>query len=320
MSDGKSLSAKMEKLVSSIAIFLFILAVCSSFFEIYIVFAEEVDTSVVTGNQAPSFSVVPAESPASHNGDTTVAGETITFAATATDSNGDAYYLIICKSDDVTAVNGSTPTCGNDSWCLSASTNSGSQASCSYVVEASLTAGNYAWYGFVCDDDSTNAACSSSSQGSGNSGSPFVVALAATPTPTPTAAPTPTTTPTPGPTATPTPGPTSTPTPGPTATPTPVPTSTPTPTPIATSTLPPAITLDLTELDKILTPASYIDIRPNLISQDQLIPQRQITLTSGIVAETITRIIENVLDIPINFIRTSITVLSRIISTTLRFN
>jgi hypothetical protein len=138
------------------------------------VWADSVTTSVTVGNSAPSFTVNPAESPASDGTTPTNAGSAVTFTATATDSNSENYYLIICKTNSVTATNGGAPTCGGGSWCVSSSTSSGSQATCSYTTLTGDAESN-AWFGFVCDGNSSAAACSSSSQGSGSSGSPFKV-------------------------------------------------------------------------------------------------------------------------------------------------
>lgn len=136
--------------------------------------ADPVTTTVTVGNSAPSFTVNPAESPASDGTTPTNVGSAITFQATATDSNSENYYLAICKTNSVTAVNGGAPTCGGGNWCISTSTTSGSQASCSYTALVGDAESN-AWFAFVCDGNASAANCSSSNQGSGSSGSPFKV-------------------------------------------------------------------------------------------------------------------------------------------------
>lgn len=138
------------------------------------VWADSLNTSVVVGNSAPSITVTPAESSASDGTTPTNEGAAISFTATATDSNNENYYLAICKTNSVTAVNGSAPTCGGGSWCISAATASGNQATCNYTTLAGDAESN-AWFAFVCDGNSGAAACSTSSQGSGGSGSPFKV-------------------------------------------------------------------------------------------------------------------------------------------------
>jgi len=136
--------------------------------------ADDLDTTVTVGNTAPSFSVSPAENPASTSSSPTDVSTNVTFQATATDSNSDDYYLALCKSDSVTPVNGDAPTCPGGNWCISTATSSGVQASCNYNAQASDDEDEI-WYAFVCDGDSSAAACSTSQQGTGDSGSPFYV-------------------------------------------------------------------------------------------------------------------------------------------------
>jgi hypothetical protein len=136
--------------------------------------ADSVTTSVTVGNSAPSISVAPAENPASDTTTPTNVGSSVTIQMTATDSNSENYYLAVCKTNSVTAVNGGSPTCPGGSWCISTSTASGSQSSCAYTTLVGDVESN-AWYAFACDGNASAAACSSSSQGSGSSGSPFAV-------------------------------------------------------------------------------------------------------------------------------------------------
>ncbi len=138
------------------------------------VLADNAPTSVTVGGAAPSFTVTVAESPASDGTTPTNAGSQIAFQATATDPNGDNYYLALCKTNSVTPSAGGPPTCGGGNWCISTSTTSGSQASCNYTTLDGDAETNV-WYAFVCDGDSNGANCSNSSQGTGSSGSPFKV-------------------------------------------------------------------------------------------------------------------------------------------------
>lgn len=138
------------------------------------VWADSVTTTVTVGNSGPSFTVAPAESPASDATTPTNAGSNVTFQATATDSNNESYYLILCKTNSVTAVNGGAPTCPGTSWCTSTLTASAAQATCSYTTLNGDAESNV-WYAFACDANASSAACSASSQGSGSSGSPFKV-------------------------------------------------------------------------------------------------------------------------------------------------
>lgn len=131
-------------------------------------------------NNAPTFSVDPAEAPASYTGITpdpdspTNAGDDVTFNATAIDGDGDNYYLAVCKTNSITANNSGSPTCGGGEWCVSGSTVSASQASCATTTVNTWDTTND-WYAFVCDYHTTDSKCSSVSQGSGYSASPFIV-------------------------------------------------------------------------------------------------------------------------------------------------
>ena len=137
--------------------------------------ADTVTTSVTVGNTPPAFSGDAAENPASDDTTPTDVGSDVTFEATANDPNLEDYYLIICKTNAVTPTNGGAPTCDGGQWCISSATASGSQATCSYTVQATDTNESYAWYAFVCDSNSSSAQCSSANQGTGSSGSPFSV-------------------------------------------------------------------------------------------------------------------------------------------------
>ncbi len=150
------------------------LVILFCFFAITDVKAESVTTSVTVGNSAPSFTAGPAESTASTTTSPTNAGVAVTFEATASDSNNENYYLAICKTNAITPSNGSAPTCGGGNWCISSSTASGSEATCSYTTLTGDSETN-AWYAFVCDVNAVASSCSSSSQGTGDSGSPFQV-------------------------------------------------------------------------------------------------------------------------------------------------
>lgn len=166
----------MSVLKTNIAKILIVLAVFVSLPIAVIVprvIADTTTTQVTVSNSAPSFSIAPYESPASTATAPTSVGNTVTFYATATDSNGDAYRLVLCKTNAITANGVSDPICGGGSYCLSSSTTSGNQASCAYTALSGDPESN-AWYAFVCDVVS-GSACSSAAQGTGDAGSPFSV-------------------------------------------------------------------------------------------------------------------------------------------------
>jgi hypothetical protein len=171
ISAHKKVSIQHKIVRQSVLIMIFSFA--SYVFENY-VFADSVATSVTVGNSSPSFTAGPAENPVSDGTTPTNAGNDVTFEATATDANSEDYYLAVCITNAVTAVNGGSPTCDGGSWCISSATTSGNQATCDYTTLTGDSESND-WYAFVCDGNSTAANCSASSQGSGASGSPFKV-------------------------------------------------------------------------------------------------------------------------------------------------
>jgi hypothetical protein len=127
-------------------------------------------------NAAPAFSVSPTDngsavtSPTNYNSN-------VSFNATAGDSEGDSYYLAICKSDAILPGSDSAPVCTGGDWCISGETVSTAEASCDY--NATSSSESLDWYAFVCDKQPGFgiAKCSASSQGSGSAddNSPFAV-------------------------------------------------------------------------------------------------------------------------------------------------
>lgn len=138
--------------------------------------ADTATTSVTVKNAAPSFSVAPAESPASASTSPVNEGGSIGFNGTATDPESNSYYLIVCSSNSVTAsTTGGAPTCGATQFCVSGLTAPTVEASCTHSSVSAGIGENPAWYAFACDNHATEATCSSVSSGSGDSGSPFYV-------------------------------------------------------------------------------------------------------------------------------------------------
>jgi len=163
---------KQNKILSLFFI-LFLVVILNLVFYALKVKADNASTTAAVANKAPTFTAGPAENPASTASSPTLVGNNVTFQATATDKNGDQYYLAICKGQGITAGSNGPPTCTSGQWCISSATNSGSQASCSYQVQQTDASSND-WYAYVCDKN-TSGQCSSYSQGSGDSGSPFYV-------------------------------------------------------------------------------------------------------------------------------------------------
>lgn len=145
--------------------------------------ADSATTSVVVGNAAPSFSAI-VEDPASADGDgegstagnPTNEGDDITWKGTASDSNGDDWYLAICKEDSIATTGASAPTCGGSgAWGVSAVASSSVEASV-IVSTTGVSATSSDWWAFACDHN-TEQKCSAGNQGTsaGDGDSPFNV-------------------------------------------------------------------------------------------------------------------------------------------------
>jgi len=116
--------------------------------------ADSATTSVTVLNTPPIWDVNPAESPASATTTPTNVGDSATWIATASDGNGEDYYLLICKNSSAPTPNPSAaPDCNGgaaNQWAVSASTVSGNQATASYVAQ-NADAETEDWYAFICD-------------------------------------------------------------------------------------------------------------------------------------------------------------------------
>ena len=107
-----------------------------------------------TPNNAPSFAKNTEDTP-----DSVTQGQIVTFTATSTDSDGDSWYLAVCKTNAVTpGSGGGAPTCASEAntYCTSTSAvASGSQNTCTWTSTASGD-----WWSFACDNNSTQSKCS----------------------------------------------------------------------------------------------------------------------------------------------------------------
>jgi len=116
-------------------------------------------TTVTVLNTPPTWDVTARENPASATTTPTNTGDDVTWTATASDSNGEDYYLLICKSSSTPNPVG--PACGGgsaDTWAISTSTVSGSPASVS-TTTLYAWAENQSWYGYICDDNGGSPQC-----------------------------------------------------------------------------------------------------------------------------------------------------------------
>lgn len=148
--------------------------------------ADDITTSVTVGNDAPAFTTdatctgsYPCESPARYAASPVNVGVSTTFRATADEPNSESYYLIVCKTDVFNENNSGAPTCDTDQTvCVSTAATDGNPATCNYdAVDGDGE--NQAWYAKVCDNNTSDQACSASTQGNtggaANEASPLVV-------------------------------------------------------------------------------------------------------------------------------------------------
>lgn len=110
--------------------------------------AADLGTTVTVGNQAPSWTAEPTDS--SDGTTPTNVGSNVVFAATATDANGEDYYLAICKTASITPATDGPPTCNGGNWCISTAATSGNQATCNYTALVGDAQSND-WHGYACD-------------------------------------------------------------------------------------------------------------------------------------------------------------------------
>ena len=95
----------------------------------------------------------------------TNSGSIVNFYASATDSSGDSYYLLLCNNyASPTPVNGGPPTCngGNSGKliAISAATTYGTQATAATTTYEGDPAEFFYYYGYICDGNAVGAACS----------------------------------------------------------------------------------------------------------------------------------------------------------------
>ncbi len=142
-------------------------------------------TTVTVLNTPPTWIITARELYASATTTPTNSGTSTVWTATASDSNGEDYYLLICKSSSTpVATAGDAPVCGGgavDQWAVSGNIASGAQAQTSTTTLNGWSESND-WYGYVCDGNAGSPRCSSSqynglheSGAASATSSPFVV-------------------------------------------------------------------------------------------------------------------------------------------------
>ncbi len=145
--------------------------------------ADDVTTSVTVLNTPPTFDTDVFELTASATSSPTNVGAVLTFRVTATDSSGDGYFLLICKTNGAPTAVASGPTCNGgigNQWAVSTSTTSGTLASAATTTINTFpfNAESNHWYGFICDNNATLPRCNTTVN-EGTSGqdnaAPFVI-------------------------------------------------------------------------------------------------------------------------------------------------
>jgi hypothetical protein len=119
-------------------------------------------TTVTVLNTPPAWTVTARELYPSSTSTPTNSASTTVWTATGTDSNGENYYLLICKSSSTPiAVNSSAPRCGGggvDQWAVSGATVSGVAATVSTTTDESWAQLNN-WYAYICDGNAGSPRC-----------------------------------------------------------------------------------------------------------------------------------------------------------------
>lgn len=135
-------------------------------------------TTVTVLNTPPQWTIDAQESTPSSTTTPTNSGSAVTWRATATDSNAESYYLLICNNGNVPTANAAAvPTCGAGAvrWAVSSFTASAAQATAA-TTTTELFAESNVWFAWVCDAVAVNPRCNATvKQGTGSTSSPFNV-------------------------------------------------------------------------------------------------------------------------------------------------
>lgn len=138
-------------------------------------------TTVTVLNTPPQWTVYAAERDPSATSTPTNSGSSTVWIATATDSNGENWYFLICKSSSTPTANASAaPACGggaSDLWAVGGPFTSGSAGTTSTTTTESFSRWN-PWYAYVCDANAGAPRCNGimwNGDGVSATSSPFVV-------------------------------------------------------------------------------------------------------------------------------------------------
>jgi hypothetical protein len=119
-------------------------------------------TTVTVLNTPPTWDVTAREQFASATTTPTNTGTSTRWTATASDSNSEDYYLLICKSSSTPiAAAGGPPSCGggaSDIWAVSGAITSGTAGYAATTTQEGWAEVND-WYAYICDGNSGSPAC-----------------------------------------------------------------------------------------------------------------------------------------------------------------
>jgi hypothetical protein len=143
------------------------------------VWAGTATTSVTVLNTPPEWLVDAEEYVESSTSTPTDVGSSTIWVGTASDSNNEQYYLLICKTSSTPTANaGAAPTCGGgagNQWAVSSLTNASVQATSTRTALAPDAEENV-WVAWICDRNASNPKCNTTfKQGTGVTASPFYV-------------------------------------------------------------------------------------------------------------------------------------------------
>ncbi|OGD32067.1 hypothetical protein A3C91_04030 [Candidatus Azambacteria bacterium RIFCSPHIGHO2_02_FULL_52_12] len=141
--------------------------------------ANTATTAVTVLNTPPSWSVDAQEAAESSTASPTNIGATVSWTGTATDPNGESFYLLVCRTSGAPTANASAaPICNGGApnhLGVSSLTASAAQATATYTALAADPESND-WYAWICDGNAGVPRCNATyKQGTGNTASPFVV-------------------------------------------------------------------------------------------------------------------------------------------------
>lgn len=157
---------------------IFILNLGEQTFKQAVADTDSATTSVTVLNTGPLWTASTTEEFESSTTSPTDAGNTVSWVAIGTDSNGEDYYLILCSTSASPTPNSSAaPSCSAGiQWAVSTATLSGTQARAATTSLAAWSESN-TWFAWVCDGNAGTPRCNNSfTQGTNaTNSSPFEI-------------------------------------------------------------------------------------------------------------------------------------------------